>query len=540
MKPKQSLLDALIKQSLLPDDTAANADIRNFATLEEAIVRHVAGLDPMPTHVVWDDAERISDPQFYCGIADEFFEAMPKAPSGVPLDCSYDESTKVVTFTVDFNGKQHSASWVQDLDWIESEFLELIVKATTSRAGRFIELIPGDQSFMFVYLGSSLAKSLDDYRANDANSRESVFTSQSVDIRQRHKDLAILSRREFRGALARLKRQLMTGDDPADVESYRDSAAVRVATASKYDSAIQLYTRARRSGTEQYSMLERWHHEAVCPDEKCYVLLMDDTDREIIFETEADVAGLTMGDQEEDFGSFLLVAKDGSWGIYAHPDFLTCSGEKVLSLLDPLLQTVPANANADRFFQLRQRTCNPLLESLGYAESSYGTSYYAREYANHLALIGVDGRQKSPDDPVEVKLFLRQYCAAIDGLLYEYSGTLETSVWKVLRNPPGGESTKWTIDGDADFDSIRKNIAALITDAAGWLDQPESMEDWQTFLEGEGDFVGAAAAAVNREDRKNAQRLADLAIADADNRSSYTAGEDVKQLKAMGLKVKKR
>ena len=539
MKPEQSVLDALIEHSLLPADAEASVDISNFATLEEAIVRHVASLDPMPTHVVWDDAERISDPQFYCGIADEFFAAMPKAPSGVPLDCSYDESTKVVTFTVDYNGKQHSASWVQELDWIESEFLKLIVKATTSRAGRFIELIPGDQSFMFVYLSSSLAKSLDDYRARDADSRESFFTSQSIDIRQRHKNLVILSRRDYRGALARLKRQLMTDDDPADVESYRDNAALRVATASKYDSAIQLYTRARRSDTEQYAMLERWHHEAVCPDEKCYVLLMDDADREIIFETEADLAGLTMGDQEEDFGSFLLVAKDGSWGIYAHPDFLTCSGEKVLSLLDPLLQTVPGNANADQFFQLRQRTCNPLLESLGYAESTYGT-YYAREYANHLALIDVASRQESPDDPVEVKLSLRQYCAAIDGLLYEHAGTLKTSVWKKPRKPPGGESTEWTISGDADFDSIRKDIAALITDAAGWLGQPESMEDWQTFLEGEGDFVGAAAAAVNREDRKNAQRLADLAIADADNRSSYTAGEDVKQLKAMGLKVKKR
>ena len=539
MKPEQSLLDALIEQSLLPDDADTNAAIENFATLEESIVRHVAALDPTPQHVVWDDAERISDPQIYCVVADDFFEAMPKAPSDVPLDCSYDESTETITFSIDFKGKQHSASWVQQLDWISSEFLDLIVKATSSRAGRFVELSPGDQSFMFVYLASSLAKQLDAYRASDADSRESVFTSQSIDTRHRFKDLVILSRREYRGALARLKHQLMTGDNPADPADFKDGSAIRVATASKYDSALELFTRARRSNTRQYAMLEHWHHEAICPDEACYVLLVDDPDREIIFQIDADLAGLTMGDQEKDFGSFLLVALDGSWSIFAHDDFLTCSGEKVLSLLQPLLQSVPPNANAEQFAQMREGTCYPLLESLGYDQRKPGLAIYiARDYANHIALININGRQESPEDPVEMSLSLRQYCPTIDGLLYEDSGTLETSVWKAQRKPPGGESTKWTIDAEADVAAITNDITALIRDAAAWLEQPESMEDWQNFLEDEGYFLGAAAAAVAREDRSNAQRLADLTLAEADNKDKYTAGEDVKKLKAMGLKVK--
>ncbi len=529
----------MIKQSLLPDDAHENPDITSFAALENGIVRHVSSLDPTPTNVAWNDSERISDPDLYWAVADDFFHAMPGAPEDVPVDCSYDESTEVVTVTIDFNGKKSSASFVQVLDWVTSEFFDLMLEVTASKSGRFVELSPGDQSFMFVYLKPSVANALDDYRARDADSRESVFTSQSESAKHRFKDLKILSRREFQSALARLKHKLMNGDDPADPTSYRDGAAIRVATASKYDRALQLHTRARRGGTDQYAMLERWHHEAICPDEDCYVLMMQQPEREIVFERKARSAGMTMGDQEKDFGSFMLVARDGNWGIFADDDFLTCSGEKVLSLLEPLLQPLPENKNGDLFVRLRADV-DALLESFGYARPvpKHGT-YYAREYANHLALIDVAGRQEAPDDPVDVSLSLRQYCASIDGLLYKYSGTLDTSVWRAERKPPGGETTKWTIDGEPDLESVREEVEALIRDAVTWLDKPESREDWQRFLEDEGDYLAAAAAAVARDDRDNAQRLADLTLAEADNKDSYTAGEDVRKLKAMGLKVKK-
>ncbi len=111
-------------------------------------------------------------------------------------------------------------------------------------------------------------------------------------------------------------------------------------------------------------------------------------------------------------------------------------------------------------------------------------------------------------------------------------------MWKMWRKPPGGESTTWTIDGDADFEQAREEILALIEEAATWLDQPASLEDWQQFLEEEGDLMGAAAVAVSLDDRGSAQRLADLALADTENKSKYTRDLELEQVKAMGLWVK--
>ena len=296
-----------------------------------------------------------------------------------------------------------------------------------------------------------------------------------------------------------------------------------------------------------YAPLERWDHEAICPDEDCFVLSMQAPEREIIFEIGAKEAGIVMGDQENDLGPFLLVAKDGRWGICADEAFLLVAGEEVMGAVKPMLGDVRNNSNAALFVELLEQHCIPQLAELGFeprTEYIEGVGY-SREGPLHHAVIKVDGEQEAADDPVSVSLTLFRFCPQIDAFVHQF----EPDDW--LKNEEDehtpqyvaqeAEDVEWTVASSQDATEIAPLVREAIIRAAQQLsERPASLAEWVATYAGRKAYIHAAAAALVCDDREAALRYAQLAVSEARARGSGLIDRDIATLEAMGLDVADR
>ena len=172
MKPSKTLITGLRKQELLP---AGDLGIESYYELEAKILTHIASLPDKPSNVVWFDGECIENKGDYFGLLGEFVKAADCESEIEIVRSEVDFDKGIADCSVSRQGSLLKASWVQDSDWVRSEFLEFTVSLLNSDKGEFVDIATGDQTYFALFLPSNLLKSFNQFRERDTKSRDGFF-----------------------------------------------------------------------------------------------------------------------------------------------------------------------------------------------------------------------------------------------------------------------------------------------------------------------------------------------------------------------------